>query len=383
MSQDPKDVSARRRLAEVLLGLGQAGGALGHARILLTSSPSDPALLGLAAMAADLSGDARGAAAFGLRLREAQGREPGENGAGRRTRHGSGSAASETSGRSISLLGLADIVGMNEECRRIERELIDRWRSALITSAPVAGGVVLYGPPSSGKRFMTHVAAGECALPVIEVDLAVSVDPWGDPDPNAVADAFIRARAGGPVVLLLANVEASTHRRLRYSANGRRVLTDLLAGIDTVRDTKVFVVATSSAPWMIQPVLRTPGRLLHAVLIGPPDRAARRHLLLTSLRRRGVATDIDVDAAADDMQGCTTTDIEAILDTAASRAYADSTTLGRVTPVRHAHLRTALAGAPRLGDAWFDNAYNFPEFTDDSAQFDPLFDYIRRHVRRS
>ena len=296
---------------------------------------------------------------------------------------GSSSSSIELSGTSISLLGLRDLVGMSDERRRIERDLIDRWRSALIGSPPGAGGVVLYGPPSSGKRFMAHVAAGECALPVVELDLAVSIDLWGDPDPGAVTEVFARAHASGPAVLLLANVEASTHRRLRYSANGRRVLADLLVGIDGVRGTNVFVVATSSAPWMIQPVLRTPGRLLDAVLVGPPDRVARRHFVLTSLRRRGVATDFDVEAAADAMQGCTTGDIETILDAAVARAYADSTKLGRVTRVQNAHVRTALAGATRRADAWFDNAYNFPEFTDDSAQFDPLFDYIRRHVRRS
>jgi SpoVK/Ycf46/Vps4 family AAA+-type ATPase len=283
----------------------------------------------------------------------------------------------------LSLHGLVDVIGMAEERRRITRELIDRWRAALTGAATMNGGVLLYGPPSAGKRFFVRVAAGECALPIAEIDLAAASDPWGEPDPAALASQFAAARRSGPMVVLLANVEAATHRRLRYTATGRRVLTELLAGIDSVQGTNVFVVATSSAPWLVQPVVRMPGRLLHAVLIGPPDRLARQHLILGSLRRRGVASDIDVEAAAEAMQGYTTDDIEAALDAAVARAYADSTKLGRVTRVQHAHLRTVLVDAPRRADAWFDSAYNFPEFTDDSAQFDPLFDYIRRHVRRS
>lgn len=380
VGQDPRNATARLRLAEALLGLGQASGALVHARILLTSAPDDPVLLGLAAMAADLSGDPRSASSFGARMRGVQElSSPG----GRSELRSAPTPIDGTLSPTLSLLGWRDVAGMAEERRRVTRELVDRWNAALSGGVLVTGGVLLYGPASTGKRFFVHVAAGECALPVFEVDLAASSDPWGEPDPASLASVFAGARANGPVVLLLANVEAVTHRRLRYTANGRRVLTELLAGLDSLAGTNVFAVATSSAPWLVQPVLRMPGRLLDAVLIGPPDRLARHHLVLGSLRRRGVASDIDVDAAADDMQGYTTDDIEAALDTAVARAYADSTKLGRVTRVQHAHLRTALASHPRRADAWFDSAYNFPEFTDDSAQFDPLFDYIRRHVRRS
>ncbi len=375
MAADAANTDLRRQLAEILLGAGQPGGALVHARILLTGAPRDASLLGLAAMAADLSGDHRAAVAFGMTLRSVQ---RGDVVTGSELRAAPGLTPSAV----VSLLGFGDVAGMVEDRRRVERSLVDPWRAALRLGAVDAEGALLYGPPSSGKRFFAYVAAGEVALPVIEIDLAAVVDPWGEPDLAAIQEAFAQCRSAGPNVLLLANVELATHRRLRYSAKGRKVLTDLLLGLDTIPGTQTFVVATSSAPWLIQAVLRRPGRLHDAVLIGPPDRAARRHLLMSSLRRREISHDIDVDRTAGELQGCTTGDIESMLDLAAARAYTESTRSGQLVRVQTDHMAYAIGRVVRQANQWFDMAYNFPEFTDDSAQFDPLFDYIRRHVRR-
>lgn len=377
VAADAGNAEARRQLAEVLLGAGQPSGALVHARILLTSAPRDPVLLGLAAMAADLSGDHVSAVSFGVTLRAVQrGEVPSSNPELR-------AAPAVAPAAVVSLLGLSDVAGMAEERRRVERSLIDPWRAALRLGGVGAEGVLLYGPPSSGKRFFANVAAGELALPVVEIDLAAVVDPWGEPNLDAISDAFARCGGGGPTVLLLANIELATHRRLRYSAKGRKVLTDLLLGLDALAQSPTFVVATSSAPWLIQPVLRRPGRLHDAVLIGPPDRVARRHLLASSIRRRDLAHDIDVDGVSGELQGCTTADVETLLDVAVARAYSDSVRAGRLVRVDPSHLSYAISRSARHANQWFDIAYNFPEFTDDSAQFDPLFDYIRRHVRRA
>ncbi len=377
VATDPGNIEARRQLAEVLLGAGQPGGALVHARILLTATPRDPALLGLAAMAADLSGDPESAIGFGVTLRSVQRGDATAIGAELRA------APAIAPGAVVSLLGLNDIAGMAEERRRIERSLIDPWRAAMRLGSVGAEGVLLYGPPSSGKRFFAHVAAGELALPVVEIDLAAVVDPWGEPDLDAIGAAFAQCASGGPTVLLLANIELATHRRLRYSAKGRKVLTDVLLGLDSLAQSATFVVATSSAPWLIQPVLRRPGRLHDAVLIGPPDRAARRHLLASSIRRRDIANDVDVAGVSGELQGYTTADIESMLDAAVARAYSESVRCGQLLRVESSHLAFAIARGARQANSWFDMAYNFPEFTDDSAQFDPLFDYIRRHVRRA
>ena len=71
-----------------------------------------------------------------------------------------------------------------------------------------------------------------------------------------------------------------------------------------------------------------------------------------------------------------------MLDVAVARAYSDSVRSGRLVRVHQDHVAYAIGRVARQANQWFDMAYNFPEFTDDSAQFDPLFDYIRRHVRR-
>ena len=404
VAEDPANGLARRGLAQALLNAGQSEGALAHARILLTSAPQDPVVLGLAAMAADLVGDHHAALAFGANLRAvlnaatdgtaAQAALPRPRNTEDVERWSS--ARSFVEGQAISLLTFADVSGLFDDRRRLDDVVIRPWREALqqrsiasraqassgrANSAPP--GVLLYGAPSSGKRFLGRVAAGELGLRTVELDLADVVDPWGEPGPSKILRAFEDAQTNGPAVVILANLEVVTHRRLRYTANGRKVLTDLLAALDARDASTVFVLATSSAPWLVQPILRAPGRCSEAVLVGPPDQAARTFLIQRSLRRRSISNDVDASELSGLLQGCTVSDIENVLDCAVARAYSDSTALGRVTRVQSAHVERALRSARRGANVWFDTAYNFPEFTDDSSQFDPLFDYIRRHVRRS
>ncbi len=387
VAEDPANVAARQDLANALLGAGNAPGALAHARILLTAMPQDPAVLGLAAMAADLSGDPVAALSFGATLRSVQANGPENEKAMLSERDVTSDRIRRSrtlaTGQSISLLRIADIVGMAEERRRIIDMVIAPWANTLRQRSGSANGVLLYGPPAAGKRFLGETVAGELGVAFTEVDMAEMVDPWGIAGASRLSEAFAAANESGPSVVMLANVEVATHRRLRYTANGRKVLTDLLAALDRRDGANVFVIATSSAPWLVQPILRTPGRFSEALLVGPPDHRARCYLIAKSLQRRGVAHEINPDLVAANLQGCTITDIESVLDAAIARAYNDSATLGRVVHVQSAHVDCAAKSGARGAHTWFDTAYNFPEFTDDSSQFDPLFDYIRRHVRRS
>ena len=384
---DPANGAARQDLAKALLGAGNAPGALAHARILLTSTPQDPAVLGLAAMAADLSGDPVAARSFGATLRSVQASGPESEQASLSERDVSSGGVRRSrmlgTGQSISLLRISDVVGMAEERRRINDMVIAPWAHTMRQRSGTANGVLLYGPPSAGKRFLGETVAGELGMAFTEVDMAEMVDPWGVAGASRLSEAFATANESGPSVVLLANLEVATHRRLRYTANGRKVLTDLLAALDRRNGANVFVIATSSAPWLVQPILRTPGRFSEALLVGPPDHRARCYLITKSLQRRGVAHEINPDLVAANLQGCTIADIESVIDGAIARAYNDSATLGRLVRVQSAHVDSAAQSYVRGAHTWFDTAYNFPEFTDDSSQFDPLFDYIRRHVRRS
>lgn len=386
VAADPARRGLRLQLAGALVAMGRSDEALVEARALLAVNPTNVEALGIATMAASLLGQSAVAQQFSIRLEEARSA----------VRWSDPSAApvpvqAELPGPSaiIPLLGLPDLEGMADEKRRVHEVFL---RPAIDRHAPRAGqpplpsGLVLYGPPSCGKSLLAQAVAGELGVLFVSIDVAAAVDPWGaevgDEGTNAIAEAFAVARDRGPCVLHLDNIEAAGHRRLRYTASGRRVLTELCAALDERDPRQVMVIAGTSAPWMLNMALRRAGRLDRMLLVGPPERSARLTMLQRAVQASGIACGTDLHALADRTEGCTNDDLRRLVASAAQFALGDSTLEGSVLAVKDRHVRLAIEEAPRSGRAWFDMAYNFPEFTDDSVEFDPLYDYIRRFVRR-
>lgn len=372
LAADPGRRSIRLQLAQALLQGGRPDAALREVRELLRVGAGDVEALGIGAMAADLVGDTSAAEAFAGALRAAT--------------HPSAGPALRNRGvdLTVPLVSFLDVDGSADEKRRLELALVRpyRLRRDLPEGLTLPSGILLYGPSSSGKASLAAAIAGELHVNLVRADLATAIDPWGHARPDSISSVFEAAAERGPCVLHLDNIDAVTHRRLRYTPHGCEALPELLAALDAHDPTRVVVVASSAAPWLVSPSLRGPGRLERFVLVGTPDQEARRRAFERSLGRAHGLDQDDLRATADLSEGCTFADIRAVCDRAASLALDESRLSGVVTSIRRDHLRRALHAQARSGWTWFDMAYNFAEFTDDSDEFDPLFDYIRRHVRK-
>ena len=372
LAADPGRRSIRLQLAQALLQGGRPDEALRQVRDLLRIGAGDVEALGIGAMAADLIGDASAGAAFAGALRAAT--DPNSSPALR----------NRGVDLTVPLVSFLDVDGSTDEKRRLEVALVRpyRLRRELPEGMSLPTGILLYGPPTSGKSSLAAAIAGELHVNLIRADLTAAIDPWGHARPDSISSVFQSAAERGPCVLHLDNVDAVTHRRLRYTPHGCEALPELLAALDAHDPTRVVVVASSAAPWLVSPSLRAPGRLERFVLVGTPDQEARRRCFERTLGRGHGLDDDDLRATADLSEGCTFADIRAVCDRAAALALGESRLSGVISPIRRDHLRRALHVQTRSGWSWFDTAYNFAEFTDDSDEFDPLFDYIRRHVRK-
>jgi SpoVK/Ycf46/Vps4 family AAA+-type ATPase len=152
--------------------------------------------------------------------------------------------------------------------------------------------------------------------------------------------------------------------------------------LDRNDPTKVVIVGATSAPWLVNPVLRGEGRFDHSMLVGPADAEAREAALERLVRTRMLPVEASIEALAGRTEGCTTDDLNALFSAAAELAFRDAAERGTLGALSDRHFDMALGRIRRSANEWFDTAYNFPEFTDDTSEFDPLFDYIRRNVRR-
>jgi transitional endoplasmic reticulum ATPase len=202
-------------------------------------------------------------------------------------------------------------------------------------------GVLLFGPPGCGKTFLVRALAGSGALNVFSVKGAELLDKWVGESERAVRELFRRASDAAPALVFLDEVDALAPRRGSSADAGvaDRVVAALLTeldGVEPLRD--VVVLGATNRPELIDPALLRPGRLERLVYVPPPDAQARAAILRAAARNTPLATDVDLDALAGELEGYSAADCAALIREAALTAMRESL---EATEVTAAHLDTA------------------------------------------
>ncbi len=192
-------------------------------------------------------------------------------------------------------------------------------------------GVLLYGPPGGGKTYLMRALAGTGRLNVFVVKGAELLDKYVGESERAVRELFRRAADAAPALVFLDAVEARARRRGGSTDAGvaDRVVAALLTeldGAEPLRD--VVVLGATNRPELIDPALLRPGRLERQIYVPPPDGPARAAILRAASKATPLASDVDLDALAEDLEGYSAADCSALVREAAltaMRASLDST----------------------------------------------------------
>ena len=244
--------------------------------------------------------------------------------------------------------------------------------------------VLLYGPPGCGKTFIGRAVAGELGAHFISVGLADVLDMYIGTSERNVADVFRLARTNAPVVLFLDEIDALGQKRsLTRNSGMRTTVNQLLTELDGVdaRNEGVYVLAATNQPWDVDAALRRPGRLDRMLLVLPPDRAAREHVLRVHLRDRPVER-IDLAALAKATDGYSGADLAHVCETAAEMALLDSVESGQVRMIGMDDLRAAVADVrPSIGP-WLETARNVALYANADGEYDELAAFLRKRGRR-
>ena len=185
-------------------------------------------------------------------------------------------------------------------------------------------------------------------------------------------------------MLFLDEVDALGQKRSNLSQSAMRnavvqLLTEL-DGLDEVNE-GLFVIGATNQPWDVDPALRRPGRFDRAVLVVPPDQAARRQILQLHLEGRPLDVQINLDAIASATEGLSGADLKLLCEGATEYAMEQSLEEGTVRPITQRDLERATRGARPSTLPWFDTARNFVTFANSNGQFDDLREYMKaRHL---
>ena len=189
--------------------------------------------------------------------------------------------------------------------------------------ALVPRGVLMVGPPGSGKTLLARAVAGEAGVPFFSVTGSSFVELFVGVGASRVRDLFEQARKRAPAIIFIDEVDAIGQRRAGSGAvvsNDEReqTLNQLLAEMDGFEPSAgVVVLAATNRPEILDPALLRPGRFDRQVTIPLPNVTERAAILAVHCRGKKLASDVDLGSIARGTPGFSGADLANLANEAA------------------------------------------------------------------
>ena len=217
-----------------------------------------------------------------------------------------------------------DVGGMDAEKAALHQAVVlplrHRDTFGALRLAPVRG-VLLAGPPGSGKTLLARALAQDCGMNVMPLRASrVLAQYLGDAE-RQIASHFARARAAAPTLVFIDEIDALAPRRTGKDAALDRIVTQLLTEMDGLSPKgDVVVLATTNRAAALDPALLRPGRFDLVVPVGLPDAEARAAILAVALRGLPLAQGVTPARIAAATPGTSGATLAALVQQAAREA---------------------------------------------------------------
>ncbi|MBV9616420.1 MAG: CDC48 family AAA ATPase [Ktedonobacteraceae bacterium] len=228
---------------------------------------------------------------------------------------------SETSWEDIG--GLADIKNTLTEGVEWPLRYPEVYANARVE---VPRGVLLSGPPGSGKTLIARALANQCEASFISIKGPELLSKWVGESEKGVREIFRHAKQAAPCIVFFDEIDSMAPRRGGGNDGnvGDRVIAQLLTEMDGIEGREgVIVLAATNRSELIDPALLRPGRFDLIVELRQPDEEERRAIFAVHLRGRPIAPEVTAEELAKVTPGRSGADIEAICRRAALLALRD------------------------------------------------------------
>jgi transitional endoplasmic reticulum ATPase len=226
--------------------------------------------------------------------------------------------------------GLADIKSKLREA--VEMPLKDPDAFKRMGIKPPRG-ILLYGPPGSGKTLLAKAVSNESEANFISIKGPEVMSKWVGESEKAVRMIFKKAKQVAPCIVFLDELDAIAHRRGYDNDSGvsERVVNQLLTSMDGLETLEgVVVIGATNRPDMVDPALLRTGRFDRILLVPAPDKGARLEILKVHTKTMPLEG-VELDELAEELDGYTGADIEGLAREAAMIALRENKNARKVT----------------------------------------------------
>ena len=218
----------------------------------------------------------------------------------------------------------SDIAG-SEEAKQDLSEVVEFLRYPKKFSslgARIPKGVLLVGPPGTGKTMLARAVAGEANVPFFSISGSEFVEMFVGVGASRVRDLFARAKKNAPCIIFIDEIDAVGRRRGSGMGGGHdereQTLNQILVEMDGFEQGQnVIVLAATNRADVLDPALLRPGRFDRRVNINLPDRQDRLAILKVHFTKKPLTKNVDLDALAAKSVGSSGADLANIANESA------------------------------------------------------------------
>ena len=217
-----------------------------------------------------------------------------------------------------------DVAGAHEAKEELQEivEFLRNPKKFLDIGARIPKGVLLMGPPGSGKTLLARAVAGESNVPFFHVSGSEFVELFVGIGASRVRDLFKVAKTAAPAIIFIDEIDAVGRHRGTGLGGGNdereQTLNQILVEMDGFEPhEKVIVIAATNRPDVLDPALLRPGRFDRRVFLDLPDIKGRKDILNIHAKGKPLAEDVVLDLIAERTPGFSGADLQNLMNEAA------------------------------------------------------------------
>ncbi|MDQ2865825.1 MAG: ATP-dependent zinc metalloprotease FtsH [Candidatus Eremiobacteraeota bacterium] len=218
----------------------------------------------------------------------------------------------------------ADVAGVDEAKEELG-EIVDFLKypkKYQALGARIPKGVLLLGPPGSGKTLLARAIAGEAGVPFFSISGSDFVEMFVGVGASRVRDLFEQAKKSAPCIVFIDEIDAVGRQRGAGLGGGHdereQTLNQLLVEMDGFdQNTGVILIAATNRPDVLDPALLRPGRFDRQIVVDRADFRGRHKILEVHARNKPLSKEVSLETLAKRTPGFSGADLENLLNEAA------------------------------------------------------------------